>query len=461
MDLRPYRHVLAVEDLRRALILGFFIRVPMWASAVLLTLHVVSELDRSYAQAGAVSAASTIAVAVSGPWRGSLLDRIGLRRTVGPALVVQVICWSIAPWVGYTPLIGFAVIAGLFVVPTFSILRQVILRSVPEAQRRTALSLDSAAVELSFMAGPAIGVWMATSWDTRWALFSCQMAAVVAGAVLWIVNPPLRSETPDGETDTDHGVPDPDHDAAVLVTDEPPAARVAWGSRLARWRRRRRGASMMTLPIFVVMLGAAATTVVLTGTDVGVVAALREFQQQSSIGWVLGLWGAGSLVGGLLYGAMHRSLSLFILLGGLSLVTAPVALAVGVPSFAVLLTISGLLCAPTVTATVEALSRLVPENRRGMMMGWHGSAMTTGSAMGAPIAGVAIDRGGWEWGFVVVSAVGLIVAVLAALIIREPRRPVDSSTGAGPSEPLDGVEDTDRAARRDSEPTASAATLEP
>ena len=104
--------------------------------------------------------------AVSGPWRGRLLDRIGLRRTVGPSIVVQVVCWSIAPWVGYAPLIGLAALAGLFVVPTFSILRQVILRSTRLAQRRTALSLDSAATELSFMAGPALGVWLATSWDT-------------------------------------------------------------------------------------------------------------------------------------------------------------------------------------------------------------------------------------------------------------------------------------------------------
>ncbi len=67
-----------------------------------------------------------------------------------------------------------------------------------------------------------------------------------------------------------------------------------------------------------------------------------------------------------------------------------------------LITVSGFLCAPTITATVEQLSRLVPERFRGEMMGWHGSAMTAGSALGAPLAGFAIDHGGWQWGFVVV-----------------------------------------------------------
>src|SRR6476659_10590405 len=199
MDLGAYRPVLANRDTRGALLLGFLIRVPMWAGAVILTLHVVSTLGRSYGAAGLVTAASTVAVAVSGPWRGRLLDRIGLRRTVGPSLVVQVVCWSIAPWVGYAPLIAFAALAGLFVVPTFSILRQVIIRSVPSEQRRTALSLDSSATELSFMAGPAIGVWLATSWDTSWALLVCELASVAAGFVLWLVNPPLTSEPAESE----------------------------------------------------------------------------------------------------------------------------------------------------------------------------------------------------------------------------------------------------------------------
>ena len=192
MDVGQYRHVLAIRDTRNALALGLLIRIPMFAGTVLLTLHVVTALGRSYGQAGLVTAAATVAIAVSGPWRGRLLDRLGLRRTVAPSLLVQLVCWSIAPWVDYAPLMALAALAGLFVVPTFSILRQVIIRSVPEHQRRTALSLDSAATELSFMAGPALGVWLATAWDTGWALFTVEMAAVLAGCVLWVANPAIK-----------------------------------------------------------------------------------------------------------------------------------------------------------------------------------------------------------------------------------------------------------------------------
>ena len=426
MDLGAYRPVLANRDTRGALLLGFFIRVPMWAGAVILTLHVVSSLGRSYGEAGLVTAASTIAVAVSGPWRGRLLDRIGLRRTVGPSLVVQVVCWSIAPWVGYAPLIGFAALAGLFVVPTFSILRQVIIRSVPDDQRRTALSLDSSATELSFMAGPAIGVWLATSYDTAWALLVCELTSVAAGFVLWLVNPPLTSETSTAATD------DPGEGARADAIATAESGLDASSGTAGRSTAPRAFRGFITVPVAAVYLAAACSTLVLSGTDVSIVAALRTFDATQSIGWVLALWGAGSLVGGLVYGAWHRSFTVFWLLGGLAALTLPVALAVGVPTFAVLVTLSGLLCAPTITATVEQLSRLVPERFRGEMMGWHGSAMTAGSALGAPLAGFAIDHGGWQWGFVVVSLLGVLVAAAGLVAAGRSRtRSRSRSRGAG------------------------------
>ena len=410
MDLGAYRPVLANRDTRQALLLGFLIRVPMWAGAVILTLHVVTSLGRSYGEAGLVTAASTVAVAVSGPWRGRLLDRIGLRRTVGPSLVVQAVCWSIAPWVGYAPLIAFAALAGLFVVPTFSILRQVIIRSVPSDQRRTALSLDSSATELSFMAGPAIGVWLATSWDTGWALLVCELTSVAAGFVLWLVNPPLTSESAESE-------PGRDTAGEQVAGDEPGEA--------ARAEADRREPADVGADVVTRAARSAASSPSRWPPSISPPPARRSSsaaptsrswrpcapsRRTGSIGWVLALWGAGSLVGGLLYGAWHRSFSVFWLLGGLAATTAPVALAVGVPSFAVLITVSGFLCAPTITATVEQLSRQVPERFRGEMMGWHGSAMTAGSAVGAPVAGFAIDHGGWQWGFVVVSALGVVIA---------------------------------------------------
>jgi MFS family permease len=386
-----YRRVLASAALRRALVLGFLVRIPIFGGGVVLTLHVVSHLGRTYGAAGLVSAAATIAIAISGPWRGRLLDRRGLRRVVLPSIIVAAVCWSIAPFVSYWWLLALAALAGLFVIPSFSIIRQAVIAAVHEDDRRTAISLDSVAVELSFMVGPAAGVWAATVWPTQWVLFVIEMLGVLAGVLLWFANPVMRDEAAEPAEDG-------------LVDDEGVGASA---SRVPRsvWFRAR---------FIVICLAAAATTLVLGGTDIAIVAGLREFDAQSSIGWVLAVWGFGSLVGGLVYGGVQKSISAFWLLGGLAVVSAPMALATGVPTLALLSFVAGLFCAPTITATVDQVSRVVPAVARGEAMGWHGSFMTGGMALGAPMAGVAIDHQGWQAGFLVVAVMGLVVALVGA-----------------------------------------------
>jgi len=397
MQVGQYRDVLAWRGVRSVLLLGFLVRMPMFAGGLVLTVHIVSTLGRSYGEAGLVSAAFTVAIAISAPWRGRILDRVGLRRTVLPSIVVESVAWSVAPFVGYQLLLPLAVLAGLFVVPTFSILRQALIVAVPADRRRTALSLDAVFTEMSFMIGPAFGIWAAVTWDTRWTLVGVQLASVLAAVGLMVINPALRSTNRHAGAelrDAERGRPRADG--------EDPGR----GSAHA-------GRSWVSASVVAVLAAAGAATVVLGGTDVAIVAALRSTGNQGALGWVMALWGAGSLVGGLFYGAWHRSISVFWLLGGLAATTLPVALAGSLWSLSLLLFVCGFLCAPTITATVDSLSRLVPERFRGEAMGWHGSAMTTGQAVGAPFAGFAIDHGGWQWGFVSVSVMGLVIAILA------------------------------------------------
>lgn len=405
MHMSQFRDVLTLPGVRSVLVLGFLVRMPMFAAGLVLTVHIVSTLGRSYGEAGLVAAAFTVAIAVSAPWRGRVLDRVGLRRTVLPSLIVNSLAWTAAPFVPYEVVLPLAVVAGLFVVPTFSILRQALIVAVPTERRRTALSLDSVFTEMSFMIGPALGVWAAVTWDTRWTLVALQLASVAAGALLMVVDPPMRSAAAAAEATAAPGA-SPGTGASV---DEVP--------RRARW---------LSFHAAAVLAAAAAATLVLAGTDVSIVAALRSTGDEAAIGWVMALWGAGSLIGGLVYGAWHRSIPVVWLLGGLAATTLPVALAGSLVSLAVLLFVCGFLCAPTITATIDSLSRLVPESSRGEAMGWHGSAMTTGNAIGAPFAGFAIDVGGWQWGFASVSLAGLAVALVGALgpAIRRRSTPV-------------------------------------
>ncbi|MGB8383779.1 MAG: MFS transporter [Dermatophilaceae bacterium] len=405
MQMGQYRDVLALPGVRSVLLLGFLVRMPMFAGGLVLTVHIVSTLGRSYGEAGLVAAAFTVAIAISAPWRGRILDRVGLRRTVLPSIIVESLAWLLAPFVAYELVLPLAVLAGLFVVPTFSILRQALIIAVPADRRRTALSLDSVFTELSFMIGPAFGIWAAVTWDTRWTLVGVQLASVLAAGGLMMLNPPMRS--------TAHaGVGESVDDSLGLGADREGAPR----------RPAKRDTTWVTTEVVAVLAAAGAATVVLGGTDVSIVAALRTSGSQGSLGWVMALWGAGSLIGGLVYGAWHRSISVFWLLGGLSASTLPVALGGSLWTLSGLLFVCGFLCAPTITATVDSLSRLVPERFRGETMGWHGSAMTTGQAIGAPFAGFAIDHGGWQWGFVSASVVGLAAAVLGGMTVRLLRR---------------------------------------
>ena len=158
-------------------------------------------------------------------------------------------------------------------------------------------------------------------------------------------------------------------------------------------------------------------------------------EHTSSIGWVLAVWGLGSAVGALVYGALHRPVSVFLLLALLAATTVPVALATDRVQLAALLFVCGIFCAPTITATTDTLSRVVPASVLGEVMGWHGVAFTVGSAVGAPLAGMAIDQRGWQGAFVLTSLIALAMAAIG-WVARGQRTPptapaAPAETGSG------------------------------
>lgn len=387
MGFSTYASLARNPVVRRILVLGILIRIPLWAAAVVLTLHVVTHLDRSYTEAGVIQMVSAVALSVSGPWRGRRLDRKGLRATVTPSLVVLTLTWVVAPWVGYWLLLVFVGLAGLFVVPTFSIVRQVLIGAVDDEQRTAVLSVDSVMVEVSFMIGPVLGVVAATYLATPVALMLCELGAVVGAVALWIDNPPLGQDA--GESTEKH--------------------------RVREW---------MSPTVLMVLALCVAAVLILTGEDLGTVAALREMGHTTSIGWVLALWGLGSALGGIVYGALRRHPPASVLLVLLGASTACVAVADGRLGFTVLLFVSGFFCAPTITATIDDLTRAVPAAVRGEAMGWHGSALTFGSAAGAPLVGWAIDHHGWQGGFELAGLLGIGIAA-AGLAVQAVRRGQD------------------------------------
>jgi predicted MFS family arabinose efflux permease len=129
-------------------------------------------------------------------------------------------------------------------------------------------------------------------------------------------------------------------------------------------------------------------------------------------------WGAYSLTGGFVFGMVHRPLSPMLLPALLGALTIPLGLASGWAWLCLFLVPAGVLCAPSLAATADAVSRLAPAGARGEAMGLYGSALTAGMAAGAPLAGAVIDASTPAWGFAVVGLVGATAALAALSLSR-------------------------------------------
>jgi MFS family permease len=376
------------RTVRTLFVAAFFARIPAMAAPLVFTLYVVQELDGTYAQAGVLAAATTLGIAIGAPWRGRIIDRVGLRRAVLPSIVAVVLLYPLATLVGYACLIPISFLMGVFLIPIFSIVRLSLTVLVEEDQRRTAFSADSVLAEASFIVGPAAGALIATQLGGATALVTIGICEGIAGLIFLWLDPPMRSEAP-AETETE--------------TAEPSSG--GW----------------MSVPLAFLFLISAGTMAALIGTDLGIVAELRELDAIGSVGITYGLWGASSLVGGLVYGALSRSIRPTYLLLALGLTTIPVALGDGVWSLSLWVVPTGFLCAPTMTAAGEWIAKLVPERRRGEAMGWQGTAFTLGGAASSPVIGSAIDGVG-AWGaFVVGGSIATSIAVLALVGQMIPR----------------------------------------
>jgi predicted MFS family arabinose efflux permease len=319
-------------------------------------------------------------------------------------------------------------VGGLLTLPIFSVVRQSLGVLADGDQRRTAFALDAITTEVVFMIGPAAGAIVATSGFSVAGLTVVGVSTSLAGLFLMWFNPPTRSATTvdDREADQQRAA-----EAAVVAAapahlqeaaaDLAPAA--AHTARSAGLREKVAVSfTWFTASVAALFAVAAGAGMVLSGTDVGIVAALETGGHQAEIGIVFLFWCAASVVGGLIYGAMHRPISPIVLLLGMAALTIPMGFAHDTWTLALVSLLPGLLCAPVLSSASEKVADLVSEERRGEAMGWYGSALTAGVAFGAPLAGVFIDQVGPSGGFVAVGAAGVVLCLVGLVLQRRRRR---------------------------------------
>ncbi|MDR6985577.1 MFS family permease [Paenarthrobacter nitroguajacolicus] len=429
MNFALYQEMLSIRPVRRLLVVGMIARIPHSAAGVLLTLHIVLTLGQGYAAAGAAAAVMTIGIALGAPWRGRRVDTVGLRKALIPSVVSETVIWSVVPHVSYEWLLPLVFVGGLFTLPIFSVVRQSLGVMVEGEQRRSAFALDSIATELVFMIGPAVGAIVATSGFSAIGLTAVGISVSVAGLFLTWFNPPTRSETPcTPQESADRAAADLVAAEAAMVASAPAHVQEAASemasstSRSAALRSRvARNFTWFTASVAALFAVAAGSGMVLSGSDVSIVGLLERGGHENEIGIVFFFWCASSVVGGLIYGSMKRSISPMLLLLGMAALTIPMGFAQDTWTLAFLSLLPGLLCAPVLSASSEKVADVVDEERRGEAMGWYGSALTAGVALGAPLAGVFIDAVGPSAGFAAIGSAGVVLCI-AGLILTSLRR---------------------------------------
>ncbi|MDP9937155.1 MFS family permease [Paenarthrobacter nicotinovorans] len=430
MNFALYKEMLSIRPVRRLLVVGMIARIPHSAAGVLLTLHIVQTLGQGYAAAGAAAAVMTIGIALGAPWRGRRVDMVGLRKALIPSVISEAVIWSVVPHVSYQWLLPLVFIGGLFTLPIFSVVRQSLGVLVDGEQRRSAFALDSIATELVFMIGPAVGAVVATSGFSAVGLTAVGVSVSVAGLSLMWFNPPTRSDVPcTPEESADRESADLAAAEAAMVASAPAHVQEAASemasasSRTSALKNRvARNFTWFTVSVAALFAVAAGSGMVLSGSDVSIVGLLERGGHQNEIGIVFFFWCAASVIGGLIYGSMKRTVSPMVLLLGMAALTIPMGFAHDTWTLAFLSLLPGLLCAPVLSASSEKVADLVDEERRGEAMGWYGSALTAGVALGAPLAGVFIDTVGPSGGFAAVGTAGVALCATGLVLTSIRRR---------------------------------------
>jgi len=398
--LAAYRGVLGLPEVGALTAVAFLARVPASAAAITLTLHVVLTHGHGYAAAGLVGAAATVGMAIGAPLLGRLVDRRGLRTMLTLTMGAEAVFWGVAPWLSYPALLAGALLGGLLGLPVYSVIRQSLAAMVPPERRRPAFALDSMSVEVSYIVGPALGTLLALQASTEIAMWAVGAGWLVSGVALLVLNPPTRApETTAGA-----------HAPPVL-----------------QWFDRR---------LLGALLATSAAVIVVFGTELSMVAGLQLGGQAAWIPLVNGVWCVASLVGGFLYGAARRSRPLPVLVACLGVATLPVALGGPWWSYALLLVPAGLLMAPSLAASSEAVSLLAPEHARGLVTGLHGSAITLGAAISTPLTGLLIDLASPAAAVLTVGATGITVAAIVGVLELRSTRAESTITPSASSQPI-------------------------
>jgi MFS family permease len=366
-------------------------RVPLAMLSIALLVH-AERLTGSFAAAGIVTAAYAVALGIAGPLLGKLVDRRGQTAVLlGSALASAALLVAVAVVPADAPvalLVALAGGIGAATPPLGACLRTLLPSVLPQSAVRGAYTVDATASELAWVSGPPLALGIAAGFSTGAALVAAG-AILLAGTAAFALHPASRAWRPEAAVERPRG--------GSLGT---PAMRT----------------------LVAILLGVG---VLFGGVEVAVTAATDTLGGTAAAGPLLGLWGAGSLLGGMLavrLGGAHGVAGLVLVLclltaGHLALVPA----AGSVVALGAVLTVAGAAIAPTYAAVYAMVDHAAPAGTVTEAFAWLATAIAIGASVGAAAAGAVADHAGPGAAFALAGAAGA-VALLAALV-RSPSLP--------------------------------------
>lgn len=386
--LRRYADVLVAPGVARVVCAALLGRLPN-GMAPLATVLLLRGEGRSYAVAGVVVAAGSLASAIGWPLWGRLIDRIGQARVMLPLGVVYPAAFATLALLAthgasVLALAACTALAGATLPPLGACMRA-LWPSLLTTQglRDTAFALEAWLQELFFIFGPLIAAAVAVLVSPSAAVLTAAAFAAV-GTIWFALTPAVR---------------------AVERAPRPPSRAGALGS-----------AAVRTVMLSTFLMGVAFGIV-----EVGMPAFGEEHGSRAQGGFALSCFALGSLIGGLWVGTRPPTRGLAarftLALGALSLALIPPLAAPSIGIMCVLMFVAGVPIAPAFASSYGLVDELAVPGTTTEAFALLGTAIVAGLSLGTSLCGVAIEHFGLT-GALAVAAPCLGVATLVSLVRR-------------------------------------------
>jgi MFS family permease len=369
-------------------------RLPMGAIGLVFILR-THEITGSFAAGGVATAAYALSLGIVAPLLGRLIDLKGQTLVLLAAATLQaaaLISFSVLPGdASLHVIVALAALTGASQPPLGATVRSLWNRDLDDETRHILFNGESAVLEGIYIAGPVMiiaGIGGLVSLPA--AAFACGVFTL-AGTVIFVLTRASRAWRP--EPDRVRGF------AGALAS---PGVRTLL-------------ATMGVVGIGVGMV------------EVAVPALCEHAGRPSATGFVFGLWGLGSLIGGAVASRLDAGRDparrVIVLLGALAGGTLPLVLATTIASLAVLIFLAGIAIAPALAAVHSLAGRLAVRGTVTEAYTWLGTGMGAGIATGAALGGAVVEGAGTHTAFGL-SAAMLAMAAAVAATRRRSLRPV-------------------------------------